>query len=287
MVLMGRNFYKQIFECYQKIKEVQDDAVLEKLDKLIEKVEISIQNRNREYQEVYSVIHEIRLYDFLQRNNISVRMSSDKVAGPDFECDFGYIECVSITKGEGKNKKAFENAMSNSINRYKTGETRITSVLSEKKSKYEKYIVNKNIDITKPRIIAVSTSILSNEVHHELSTTLMQKILFGIDTPVVSVKKQGVNTISSEELYLYNDITKGNNKEFKSAYFMDDDFKNISAVILNHNAFTEDINKAYFEIYLNPNANVPINISKIQNFNYFFLKSISNDEMIFGWKQNR
>ena len=286
MALMGRNFYKQIFECYQKIKETQDDAVLEKLDKLIEKVEISIQNRNREYQEVYSVIHEIRLYDFLQRNNISVRMSLDKVAGPDFECDFGYIECVSITKGEGKNKKAFENAMSNSINRYKAGETRITSVLSEKKSKYEKYIVNKNIDITKPRIIAVSTSILSNEVHHELSTTLMQKILFGIDTPVVSVKKQGVNTISSEELYLYNDITKGNNKEFKSAYFMDDDFKNISAVILNHNAFTEDINKAYFEIYLNPNANVPINISKIQNFNYFFLKSISDDEMIFGWKQN-
>ena len=286
MVLMGRNFYKQIFECYQKIKEAQDDAVLEKLDKLIEKVEISIQNRDREYQEVYSVIHEIRLYDFLQRNNISVRMSSDKVAGPDFECDFGYIECVSITKGKEKNKKAFENAMSNSINRYKAGETRITSVLSEKKSKYEKYIANKNIDITKPRIIAVSTSILSNEVHHELSTTLMQKILFGIDTPVVSVKKRGVNTISSEELYLYNDITKDNNKELKSAYFMDDDFKNISAVILNHNAFTEDINKAYFEIYLNPNANAPINISKIQNLNYFFLKSISDDEMIFGWKQN-
>ena len=287
MSLMGCNFYKQIFNCYQKLSSINNVVVKEKQNKLIDKVEIAIQKRDREYQEVYSVIHEIRLYDFLRRKSIGTRMNSDLDAGPDFESDFGYIECVSVTKGEGKNRDVFNETMSGRVNRYTAGEPRITSVIVDKKKKYDGYIVNNNIDKTKPRIIAVSTSILSNEVCCDLLAELMRKVLYGIDTPVIRVKKQGEKIIDTEEFFIYNNITTDKNKKFQSAYFENDDFKDISAVILNHNAFTEDINDKYFEIYLNPNANIPVDIQKVQGFKYFYLKSSREGEKIYAWGKNK
>lgn len=283
MRLMEVNFYKQIFACYGKIKNLDATPVVEKRKKLIDKVKIAIQKRDIEYQEVYSVVHEIRLFDYLRQKNIGIMMHTDISAGPDFECDFGYIECVSITKGEGENKNVFEQIMKGRNNRYKAGGLRIASVLCDKKQKFMNYITDKKICNKKPCIIAVSTSILSNEVHHELSSTLMKKLLFGIDVQVICFKKEGVKTSETEDFYLYNPSVSKNGKEFVTGYFWNDDFKDISAVILNHNAFTEDINDEYFEIYLNPNANVPIDIQSIQEFKYFYLKSKNTKEILFDW----
>lgn len=275
---MGCNFYKQIFHAYKKIKDLTEPAIIEKRNKLIEKVKIAIKKHDREYQEVYSTVHEIRLFDFLLREKISVEMHTDKTVGPDFICDLGYIECVSITKGKEENKHSFETIMGGTTNRYLAGESRITTALLEKNTKYNKYIEKNILDLNKSRIIAISTSILSNEVNHVLSSKLLQKILYGIDSQVVSIKNKEIN-----DFYSYNATVRKGENQFKTAYFLDEKFKNISAVILNHNAFTEDINKNYFEICLNPNATIPLKIEKIQNLKYLYLKSKNEKEYVFNW----
>lgn len=281
MELLGCNFYKQIFKSYKKIKNAGDPISIEKSKKLIKKAKLAINTHDREHQEVYSAIHEIRFFDFLRQKGIDVIMHSDVTAGPDFECDFGYIECVSITKGQGKNKTEYERIMSGHINRYKAGEPRIASSIYDKKCKYESYLKNKIIDNTKPRIIAVSTSILSNEVHHELSADLIKKVLYGIYTPVMQVQKNDNNKYFSNICYSYNTITRKGEMTFETGYFWKEDFKDVSAVILNHNAFTEDIEEDYFEIYLNPNANTPIDIKKIKDLSCFYLKSKTENNFVF------
>lgn len=280
-VMEWKNFNKKIFSTYRKLVDLTDDTRVEKQKKLLKRAKEAIKRKDVEYQGVYSVVHEIEVFDFLKKEGLDVKMHTDKKSGPDIDCTLGYIECVSITKGDGENGEYFEEIIDGAHNGYKAGESRISSNLYDKWNKYEKYLNDNVIERNKPRIIAISTTMLSNRVHHTLSSVSIIKVLYGIDNPIWLFEKSGNRFIYVGEEYSYDDIIHKKNTIVKGAYFTNKLYHNISAVVLNNNAFTEEITEDRFEIYLNPYADIPIEIEKIQKFKHFYLESCVEDGLVY------
>lgn len=161
-------------------------------------------------QEFYSVVHELRLYQYIKDLGITVSVLNDNKTGPDFITDLGYIECVSATKGlKGLPERHYlETQLKHSMNRYVSAIPRLSSVIADKAKKYGIYLKDNVINEKIPRIIAINTSIFSNEFHYKLNLDNILKILYGIGCRTMNfarssngfVEERGVETYAYEEV---------------------------------------------------------------------------------------
>ena len=262
---------------YIKSKKIKLDAAYNKLR----------ETQDIELQDFYSIVHELRTYDFLKKNCITVIASNDTNAGPDFCCkELGYVECVSVTKGEGNNIKYIDECLSKDSNRYEAALSRITSKILDKTINYEKYLLDNTIEHNIPRIIAISTSCFANDVESSLIIDLMLKILYGIGSEIALFRPKGLletaeNKIKTHE---YDNIGyKNRETELILDYFHQEYYKKISAIILENNALTEKIEKKYFNIFINPLAETPLNPSSCGKFQYFTRESYIEQKESYRW----
>lgn len=262
-------------ECCKIIRFSQDKLLLQKKDKLDYSYKQLCETEDCELQEFYSIVHELRTYYFLHNNNLTVHVQDDNHIGPDFLCsEIGYIECVSITKGAvgTEGRKYVEKCLSRSMNRYLAALPRITSAIIDKKKKYKIYLNKQAIDPHVPRLIAVNTSIFSNEFHRDLIIEILLKILYGIGYQIMRVKIDPISFIEEKgvERHQYNDVGKKHSDlDLELNYFAKTEFCNISAIILENNSIGEkDISKCFY-IFTNPLANVPIEIEHLRSIKTF------------------
>lgn len=276
-------------ECLQIINESTDKNILSKQRKLEASYRELCRLKDHELQEFYSVVHELRLYDYVKRLGIAITARNDNHAGPDFLSDLGYIECVCLTKGAtGTPQRQWVNQrLGGSMNRYKSASHRLTSVILDKQKKFSDYLNKNVIDKNRPRIIAVNTSIFSNEFCGDLNLELALKVLYGIGClqmcfdPKVNafVEAKGTATHAFED----TDIKPLSNVELHLNYFSQTEFQNISAVILVNNSIGEKLKKDYFNMLLNPYSDTPLNINLLSGISYFALSSVENGYNNYQW----
>ena len=262
-------------ECCKIIQFSQDKMLQQKKDKLDYSYRQLCKTEDCELQEFYSIVHELRTYHFLRSNNLDITAQNDKLIGPDFLCkELGYIECISITKGSNgtKGRIYLDNQLSECTNRYMSALPRITSAIIDKKNKYETYLCKQAIEPNIPRLIAINTSIFSNEFHSDLIFDLFLKVLYGMGCPIITIQKNKMSSVNKKliELHKFDDKGKKHgNLELQLNYFAQDDFKSISAIIAENNSIKEKIEKKYFTIFLNPIATIPLEIETQNCFQYF------------------
>lgn len=207
---INKPLFDEIYEeCLQIISNSQDKNIISKRTKLDVSYNKLCELEDHEHQEFYSVVHELRLYSYLKQIGISVSAANDNKAGPDFISDIGYIECVCLTKGEKgtPQRKCLDDCLRGSMNRYVAALPRLTSVLLDKQKKFSDYLSRNLIDENKPRIIAVNTSIFSNEFHSDSNLDLALKVLYGIGCQTMCfdiktnsfVDEKGVETHAFED----------------------------------------------------------------------------------------
>lgn len=73
------------------------------------------------------------------------------------------------------------------------------------------------------------------------------------------------------------------NVDLPLSYFYYEEFKDISGVIVNNNAISEDLEKEYFCLLLNPFADVPIDKTRLFRIKYFELDNTDDNYATFRW----
>lgn len=273
-------------ECLEIIRSSSDKAILNKEEKLNKAYKKLVEHDNNELQEFYSIVHEVKTYHFLKTKGLAITAQNDNKKGPDFYCEeLGYIECVSVTRGEKGTecREYIEKCLARISLTYLAALPRITSVIIDKKKKFEDYLSKKTIDSQVPRIIAINTSVFSNLVRSDLMFELLLQILYGISNQVLWVRRNPISFIDEGEgveTHRYNDKGyKHDHLELDLAYFEKEEYQNISAIILVKNAITENDIENNFIIFTNPLANVPINVERLRAFNVMVQRS-KDDNMI-------
>ena len=286
MSINKKNFASKYHQCLEIIHSSSDKAILNKEEKLNKAYKKLVENDDSELQEFYSIVHELKTYHFLKTKGLAITAQNDNKKGPDFYCEeLGYIECVSVTRGEKGTecREYVENCLARISFRYLAALPRITSVITDKKKKFEDYLSKRIIDSHVPRIIAINTAVFSNLVCSDSIFRLLLQILYGIGNQVLWVRRNPISFIDEGEgveTHRYND--KGNkhdNLELDLAYFEKEEYQNISAIILVKNAITEKDIENNFIIFTNPLANVPINVERLRAFNVMVQRS-KDDNMI-------
>lgn len=273
-------------ECLEIIHSSSDKAILNKEEKLNKAYKKLVDNDDNEVQEFYSIVHELKTYHFLKTKGLAITAQNDNKKGPDFYCEeLGYIECVSVTRGEKGTecREYVEKCLARKSFTYLAALPRITSVIIDKKKKFEDYLSKKTIDSQVPRIIAINTAVFSNLVRSDSMFELLLQILYGAGNQVLWVSKNPKSCIDEDEgveTYRYNDKGyKHDHLELDLAYFEKEEYQNISAIILVKNAITENNIENNFIIFTNPLANVPINVERLRAFNVMVQRS-KDDNMI-------
>lgn len=284
---INKKIFASIYdECLEIIHSSSDKAILNKEEKLNKAYKKLVENDDAELQEFYSIVHELKTYHFLKTKGLAITAQNDNKKGPDFYCEeLGYIECVSVTRGEKGTecREYVENCLARKSFTYLAALPRITSVIIDKKKKFEDYLSKKTIDSQVPRIIAINTAVFSNLVSSDSMFELLLQILYGAGNQVLWVSKNPKSCIDEDEgveTYRYNDKGyKHDHLELDLAYFEKEEYQNISAIILVKNAITENNIEKNFIIFTNPLANVPINVERLRAFTVMVQRS-KDDNMI-------
>lgn len=280
-------------ECLKIIEESQDKNILSKKKKIDAAYNELCSLEDHEYQNFYSIVHELRLYGYLKQIGIYISAANDNKAGPDFISDLGYIECVCLTKGEKgtPQREWLDKRLSGSMNRYISALPRLTSVILDKHKKFQEYISSNKIDKSISKIIAVNTSIFSNEFHSSLNLDLALKVLYGIgcQTMRFDMKKNSFIAEKGVETHAYEDVgvKPPLNVVLPLNYFSQDCFSDISGVLLINNSIGKSLNKGYFNLLLNPYADTPVDMNILSEIKYFALKSIENGFANFEWHNQK
>lgn len=282
--------FKKLYEsCCDIIKNSNDKNIKNKQTKLNDSYNKLIRTQDCELQEFYSIVLELRVYEYLLKNKINIKATNDTKKGPDFECDFGYLECVSVTKGEkGTPGRDFiDKQLLGSVNRHKSELPRISSAIKDKKDKYTNYIENKVINDHKPLIIVVGTSIFANEFNSSSCIEDTMQVLYSIGNEYLmyDVKnRKFIDTPNRQNRNYDNYGKKSESLNLEFDYFFKNDYKNISAVILVCNHIFENIDKNNFRIFLNPYTSRPIDKNAISLFKYFnLIKENDNGFAVYEW----
>lgn len=276
-------------KCLGIIEQSADANITKKKNKLDSAYCTLCKKKDHELQEFYSIVHELRLYEYIKHLGIGINAANDDKAGPDFVTDLGYIECISVTKGlPGTPERLWiEERLNQSMNRYISALPRLSGAILDKTKKYKTYLTNKIIDERKPRIIAINTSVFSNEFHSQLNLELVLKILYGIGcrtmrfslTTNTFVEENGVES----HAYEGSAVKPPRNADLPLSYFYYEEFQDISGVIVNNNAISEDLEKEYFCLLLNPFATVPIDKTRLSGIKYFELDNTDDNYATFRW----
>ncbi len=270
-------FNRIYVECNAIIDASKSPAIIAKRKKLASAYKKLCQTQDAELQEFYSIVHELKIYHYLLTNGCKIEAQDDRKQGPDFKCqELGYIECVSVTKGEPGTpaRKYVDKILSGDWNRYKAALPRITSSLKDKKEKYQLYLNSGVLDTNKPRLIAINTSSLY-DLRMDLMVDLCLEILFGIGNQVLDFDFDSAKSSdAATEFHIYNNVgKKDNTRVLQLDYFSLEEFKNISAIILVNNTIGEDIKKEQFTVFVNPNAAVPLYQERLNCARYFIMSA--------------
>lgn len=247
------------------------------------------ESKEPDFQKFYSIVHELRTYDYLIKKGFDVIAQDDDHIGPDFQSEnIGYIECVSVTKGKPgtDGRRYVDDRLSRETNRYQAALPRISSVIKDKKEKFKEYLEKKAIDSEKPRIIAVNTSVFADLVRSELLMELFLEILYGEGPRMMKLRRKPTNNLIEDgyEYHQYkNKEEKHNGSNIELDYFAQDEFKIISAIIATNNPLGEKVDNKYFGVLLNPLANNPIDIRQLNNVRYLSRSAIMADYFDYKW----
>lgn len=287
---INRPLFDSIYKKCIDIIELSPDAnIAKKKNKLDSAYYTLCQKEDHELQEFYSIVHELRVYDYMKHMGISINAANDDKAGPDFATDLGYIECISVTKGlPGTPERLWiDERLNQSMNRYISALPRLSGAILDKTKKYKTYLANNIIDKRKPRIIALNTSVFSNEFHGQLNLELVLKILCGIGCRTIRFNLSTNSFVEENgiESHAYEDsaVKPPRNADLPLSYFYSEEFNDISGVIVNNNAISEDLEKEYFCLLLNPFANVSIDKTRLTGIKYFELDNIDANYATFRW----
>ena len=256
---INEKLFAQVYEeCLSVIDATNDASVKRKRKKFEAAYQSMCKELDPEHTLFNSCVHELRTYQYLIDKGFSVSAANDNKAGPDFNVEgLGYVECVICTRGE----PGTEEQLAGESNRYRAALPRITTAIKEKRSKYAEYLCQGKISPDIPRIIAVSTTIFSNEVHRDLMVDLAKQILYGIGCEVINynaIAKQFESTPGREVHCYDNQGKKTSEKELDLDYFSRPEYQDISAVIIANNSIGDKLTDDCFFVFLNPNATVPI-----------------------------
>lgn len=287
---INKNLFNYIFEnCLSIITNSSDVNIKKKNVKLDLAYQTLSKTEDHELQEFYSIVHELRFYQYMKNLEKHIIAVDDNKAGPDFTTELGYIECVCASKGvKGTlERKYLDERLNQSMNRYIAALPRLSSVILDKKKKYESYLRHNKIDEKKPCIIAINTSIFSNEFHSDLNLDLILKILYGIGCTTMRFNLETNQFIEDTEcesrLYEDTGLKPPKNIELQFNYFSQKEFENISGVILNNNSIGEELKKENFCLFLNPFARCPIDVSLLEGITYFQLSEMDEQHLTYCW----
>ena len=287
---INKDLFSHIYEnCVSIITNSLDINIKKKKVKLDSAYQILSETQDHELQEFYSIVHELRFYQYMKNLGRHIIAADDNKAGPDFNTELGYIECVCASKGATGTleRKCLDERLNQSMNRYIAALPRLSSVILDKKKKYESYLRHNKIDEKKPCIIAINSSIFSNEFNSDLNLDLILKILYGIGCTTMRFNLETNQFLEDAEcesrLYEDTGLKPPKNIELQFNYFSEKEFENISGVILNNNSIGEELKKEYFCLFLNPFARCPINVSLLDNIRYFQLSEMNAQHFTYCW----
>ncbi|MCF7926321.1 MAG: hypothetical protein K9L74_01925 [Candidatus Izimaplasma sp.] len=262
---MNKELFDDLYGIGIKIMDECTDDNLKKKKKVFdfsyEKMKLK---EDVETQEFYSVLHELKTYEFLARKGFKPKTANDDKAGPDFLCDLGYIECVITTKGSSSNKDLVEKQLSGDINRYKAILPRILGKLRDKNCKTNEYINNLIIDEVQPVFICIHPGYFIFEYNSDLNIDLIMNALYGASNRLLRINYKQENIKD----YDFSGITKIRDKEIKTNIFALDEYKNITGVILSNSYFREKYEDDDFLFFLNPNTTRKIDMKKLEEITY-------------------
>ncbi len=279
------NLFKDIYnDCLQIIDNSNDKNILQKRQKLETAYQILCNTKDCEYQEFYSIVHELRIYNYFQSKGIEIKANNDNKIGPDFNTQYGYIECVSTTKGKrGTETRIYvDNLLKGNHNRYKSALPRLSAAIKDKNEKIKQYLQKGVINASSPRIIAVSTAIFSNEFHSDLLIDLAEQILYGIGYMLITSDNYYLETKDEEVLYSHEPVgLKNYSTELNLVYFLQEEFAYTSAIMLTNNSIGEDLNDNNVFFFVNPLAKTPISKDVIEKFKCFCRDE--SKENLYSW----
>ncbi len=281
-------FMKVYQECMHIIEDSPDGSIQSKKSKLQHAFETSINHQDAEIQGFYSIVAELRTYQFLKNNSFTIKVQDDEIIGPDFFVpDIGYIECVSVTKGQPGyyGRQYVDDVLSGQVNRYIASLPRMSSVILDKKEKYTRYFDKNVIDQKMPRLIAVNASIFANEFHGSLVFDSAMKILYGIGCQTIRISKNNsLGECSDMRTYMSDNTGKKSDSTLLQLdYFSQEPYRIVSAVIVENNPIGEPLAKDQFCIFINPNAIAPIDTKCLKDLVYFAQENIDGHYVQYQW----
>lgn len=278
--------HKELYDyCYGIITNSHDKNMTKKKNRL-KKAFSFMPNNDDSQQKLHSLVLELKVYDYLKERGVCVMSHDDNFSDPDFECDFGYLECVSITKGQigSENRRYVDSCLNAEFNRHLSEVPRLSSAIKDKRDKYEQYLNKKKILPDKARLIVLRTSMFRNDFNNDLSIGDLQKILYSIgDKSLIYNTKTRCFEDKDENHAFDSEVYKGENKKLSVDYFFTNEYEIISAVVLVNSGIYEKIDEESFVIFLNPNATNPVNQSLIKKFKHFSLLRRKFDEYQYGF----
>ena len=292
---INEKLFAQVYEeCLSVIDAANDANVKSKRMKFEAAYQSMCKEPDPEHTLFNSCVHELRTYQYLIDKGFSVSASKDddNHGGPDFNVEgLGYVECVICTRGEPKKepRNYVDERLAGDLNCYMAALPRLTTAIKEKRDKYAKYLCQGIISPDIPRIIAVGATIFSNLVHADSIVELTEQILYGAGEELFYCNKKTGQFLGAPgvETRCYNDSGKKTlDKELKLNYFALDEYRDVSAVILINNSIGEKLTDAYFSLFLNPNANVPVPVDALKTLNYLIRTDATEQKETYQWYRN-
>ena len=129
---INKDLFSHIYEnCVSIITNSLDINIKKKKVKLDSAYQTLSETQDHELQEFYSIVHELRFYQYMKNLGKHIIAADDNKAGPDFNTELGYIECVCASKGatDTLERKCLDERLNQSMNRYIAALPRLSSVI--------------------------------------------------------------------------------------------------------------------------------------------------------------
>lgn len=192
---------------------------------------------------------ELCVFKYLKANGVTI-YSSSRRAGPDYDTDIGYVECIAVMRGAGANAVPIPQASvlqedgtfypEVSAQPVPTNEIkmRISSAFAEKQRKFEGYCTQQWFNTEKPRIIAINwhcegTTWQSDSRNIAINASL--QTLFGTGFPEIVINTE-TSSVVDERLSHVPILRNANNAPIDVGYFArppESEEKRIDGVILS------------------------------------------------------
>lgn len=269
-----------------KVSKINKKEAAYKKQKLVE-VYKGMKKENKIQNEFYSLSHEIRSFGFFFDNGIiNISEDSKSKIGPDFTYKKNYkIECTICTEGNGKNKEAVKNSGFQTYNKtidynekFRQISLRITNSIKSKKDQFDKYLKKNVISEKDCCIIFINMGPFSTEWFPGEYCSEATRFLVGRGFPQITFNKETGKQIGGMTYSFIPEIKNNNGSSVNNNIFVDEDFSNISGIIISTATLDEDYNYDNTILFINPLAKNQI---KVKDFNKFlYWKTNKNFEYI-------